>query len=443
MMKVLKFGGSSVSSVSNIRTIKNIVDNDDEKKIVVCSAMSGVTDSLYRLIENIRVNDRRAIARNLDALCSKHLDFIDELIDDELVNNLLKDKISVQISKLYRLCKSGYSDTNNSIIITYGELLLTTILSEYLNWQQVFNVFLNAKDFMYVDFVDMPNVEKVSRRLDGVLHNAAKSNLYITQGFVCRTKDCRVSHLERGGSDYSATIIAAAVNAVEVQIWTDISGLHNNDPRYVSGTFPVPQISYNEAADLAYYGAKILHPKTVFPVLEKEIPIVLKNTFDPSSSGTTISSKTVTKGLKSIAAKDGITLLNLKSTGVLTSEGFYKVISEILEKYNVSSDMIKGSETEISLTIDKIRFVNEVIYDLHPFATVSVHPNHSIICVVGDSVMNDESTSRLIEIINKMPVVMASNENPDKVLVLVETNDKVKSLRFLNEQLFPAPYAVA
>ncbi|WP_103071364.1 aspartate kinase [Aquimarina sediminis] len=438
-MKVLKFGGTSVGSVENLNKVREILTADQENKIVVCSAMSGVTDQLVRLVENIKFDDAEAITRNLHQLESKHSDVIDELIEDQETRNALKDGLSTMITEMFEIASQEYSEIINSRIITYGETILTYIFSGFLTSIGIHNVLLDAKEFMHVDSIENPNIEKVGTRLNNVIENSEQASLYITQGFVCRNEKEQISHLKRGGSDYTSTIIGAALNASEVQIWTDIDGLHNNDPRYVDETRPISHLTYNEAAELAYFGAKILHPQTVSPVVGKDIPVLLKNTFAPDAPGTVISNKTYQKGLKAISAKDGITAIKIKSNRMLMAHGYLRRIFEVFDNYHTSIDMITTSEIAISLTIDDTSNLDKIVKEIETYAEVTVDQDHSIICIVGESVINDKNSYKLFEILNFIPVRMVSyGGSNNNISILVDTKDKIPTLRFLNEKLFQA-----
>ncbi|MGY3794240.1 aspartate kinase [Aquimarina sp. 433] len=436
-MKILKFGGTSVGSVENLHRVKQILSRDNDKKIVVCSAMSGVTDQLVNLVSYIKLKDAEAVTRNLHRLENKHLDVIDALIEDAGLRSEMKDRISLMITEMLELSNQEYTEVLNAKFLTFGETLLTYIFSNFLSTKGVANRLIAAKEFMYVDNVDNPNITKVAQKLEQVLSSEESHEIYITQGFVCRDHLGQIGTLKRGGSDYTATIIGAALNAEEVQIWTDIDGLHNNDPRYVEGTNPISHLTYNEAAELAYFGAKILHPQTVSPVVDKNIPVLLKNTFDPEASGTVISNKTYRKGLKAISAKDGITAIKIKSNRMLMAHGYLRRIFEVFDNYHTSIDMITTSEIAISLTIDDTTYIDEIVKEIENYAEITVEQNHSIICVVGESVINDKNSHKLFEILNYIPVRMISyGGSNNNISILVETKDKIPTLRFLNEKLF-------
>ncbi|MEW7277021.1 aspartate kinase [Aquimarina sp. 2201CG1-2-11] len=436
-MKILKFGGTSVGSVKNLNIIKDILISDKEDKIVVCSAMSGVTNQLVQLVDSIRFNDSEAITRNLHQLEKKHCDVIDELIESQDVKNKLKDGVSSIITEMFEVSSQQYSEVVNAKIVTFGETLLTYIFSNYLATVNVSNVLLDAKEFMHVDSVENPNINKVSQRLSNIISAGPQSSVYITQGFVCRDELGQISTLKRGGSDYTATIIGAALDASEVQIWTDIDGLHNNDPRYVDNTHPIAHLTYNEAAELAYFGAKILHPQTVSPIIGKDIPVLLKNTFDPEAPGTVISDRTHKEGLKAISAKDGITAIKIKSNRMLMAHGYLRRIFEVFDTYQTSIDMITTSEIAISLTIDDTSNLDKIVKEIETYAEITIEENHSIICIVGESVINDKNSYKLFEILNHIPVRMVSyGGSNNNISILVDTNDKIETLKFLNEKLF-------
>lgn len=440
-MKVLKFGGTSLGSVENIYKIKDILEQDKNEKIVVCSAVSGITNQLIELAEEIKNNNRNLISKYLREIQNSHNDIIENLIDDQEVVYNIKQEISFLIIDLFEICEGTFSEEMYSRIITYGELLSTQMVSRFLNYYEVANVLLDAKSFMYVDAVESPNIKKIRNKLRQVIHNNTPSNIYITQGYVCKDKNNQVNHLERGGSDYTATIIGAALQVKEIQIWTDIDGIHNNDPRYVSDTYPISHITYNEASSLAFFGAKILHPHTVAPVIDQNIPILLKNTFSPNAIGTRISNQVSHKGLKAISAKDNITVLKLKSNKTLTNCEYFKKTFEIFCDYKISVDMITTSETSMSFAIETLYNLNDAILDLKEYATIDTYYNYSIICVVGNSIIDDENTSKIFEILRHTNLRMISyGNNEDHISILVNSKEKIPALNFLNQKLFQTQY---
>lgn len=442
-MKVLKFGGTSVGSVENLYKIKDILVSDKDSKIVVCSAMSGITDQLVALVNSIKIQDTDAITRIVYKIENKHSNVLDAVIANPEKRANLKNGLGLMIANIMTLSQQEYSEELNSRIITYGESLLTYVFSGFLNSEGVSNVLLDAKEFMYVGSVENPIIPEVQKKLSSLLDQNSTSDLFITQGFVCINDKEEVSHLKRGGSDYTATIIGAAVDATEVEIWTDINGFHNNDPRYVDDTHPIAHLTYNEAAELAYFGAKILHPQTVSAVKNKNIPVLLKNTFDPAAAGTIISNESPEKGLKAISAKDGITAIKIKSNRMLMAHGYLRKIFEVFDTYGTSIDMITTSEVAISLTIDDTHSLPQIMEELVAFGEVTVESNYSIVCLVGESIINDKNAHKIFEVLNYIPVRMVSyGGSSNNISILIDAKDKIPALRFLNEKLFRVQFVV-
>ena len=438
-MKVLKFGGTSVGSAESIRNVTKIVEREPGTKIVVVSAMSGVTNALVELHDFVRAENREGAQNVLSEIREKHLLLILQLFDNQKYGEVV-GRFENEFSRLESLISLNYRSGMEAEIITFGERFLSLIFSCFLGSQGIQNALLDAKEFMHVDNLENPDSEKVGQLLLEKF-SSSPSEVYVTQGFVRLDRNKNISTLKRGGSDFSATIIAAAVNASEVQIWTDIDGFHNNDPRYVEHTEALRELSFEEAAELAYFGAKILHPQTVSPVKEKNIPIYLKNTFTPDAPGTKISSDVKTVGLKAISAKDGITAIKIKSNRMLMAHGFLKKIFEVFDRHETSIDMITTSEIAISLTIDDDQNLPQIVEELQSYGEIAVDQNHSIICVVGEGVINDKGTFRLFEVLNDLPVRMISyGGSNNNISLLVDSRNKIKALKLLNQKLFQEKY---
>ncbi len=434
-MKVLKFGGTSVGSAESIRTVRNIIDSQGGRKIVVVSAMSGVTNKLVEISEVLKKGKYDSISPLLLELKLKHLQLIEELFASPKNKNLTEQLFL----ELFSLLEETLQDISASeaAITTFGETFLSLIFSRFLEEQGVSNTLLDAKDFMHVANVENPEISTVKNLLNAVLKREVTSEVYVTQGFVRLDRNKNISTLKRGGSDYTATIIGAAVNATEVQIWTDIDGFHNNDPRYVENTSALTQLTFEEAAELAYFGAKILHPQTVSPVKERNIPIYLKNTFTPEAAGTCISDRYHSKGLKAISAKDGITAIKIKSNRMLMAHGFLKKIFDVFDKHETAIDMITTSEIAISLTIDDTRNLDKILYELDEYGEITVDANHSIICVVGERLIDDRDTFKLFTLLNDLPVRMISyGGSKNNISLLVDTQNKVQALQLLHQKFF-------
>ncbi|WP_089666837.1 aspartate kinase [Gramella sp. MAR_2010_147] len=436
-MKVLKFGGTSVGSAASIRNVKNIISNQQGDKLLVLSAMSGVTNQLVELSELVKNRSSEEISERINRLQTKHFSLIDELITEEVSNKLIKKHISSELKALENDCQLDWNLEIDSKITTTGERLLTSIFSKYLEFESLGNTLLDAREFMHISNLENPDTGLVGELLNDSLKSAVGNEILITQGFVRLNSEKKISTLKRGGSDYTATILGAAIRASEIQIWTDISGLHNNDPRFVEQTHPVSQLSFEEAAELAYFGAKILHPQTISPVIGKNIPVYLKNTFTPEATGTCISAIAERKGLKAISAKDEITAIKIKSNRMLMAHGFLKRIFEVFDTYETSIDMITTSEIAISLTIDNTSNLDLILSELEQYGETSVDSNHSIICVVGEGLIEDRGTSKLFEILQDVPVRMISyGGSNNNISLLVDTRNKIEVLQKLNEKLF-------
>jgi len=436
-MKVLKFGGTSVGSVESIRNVKNILAAREGKKVLVLSAMAGVTNKLVEITELIKTEDHSAIAVIIAELKTKHEETIDALITDTSLNSKAKDFVHTVLNTLEELTHSEYSETIYAEVVTTGETMLTYIFSNFLTHSGMQNSFLNAKEFMHVSNLENPDTNYVGELFQQTIKNLEATELYITQGFVRIDSNNKINTLKRGGSDYSATILAAAVQAEEVQIWTDIDGFHNNDPRYVENTHAIAELSFEEASELAYFGAKILHPQTISPVIKRQIPLFLKNTFTPDLPGTRISDEIHSRGLKAISAKDGITAIKIKSNRMLMAHGFLKKIFEVFDTYETAIDMITTSEIAISLTIDSDRNLPQILEELNDYGEITVEKEHSIICIVGEGLIEDKSTSRLFELLNDIPVRMISyGGSNNNISLLVASKNKIQTLQGLNQKLF-------
>lgn len=434
-MKVLKFGGTSVGSSESIRNVKNIIQSQKGRKIVVVSAMSGVTNKLVDLFNVVRKGKPEDAEGILLELKLKHLQLIEELFPIKESARMTENLFLELLEQLQEIIRQA--PVSESAILTYGETFLSLIFSQFLEEEKVSNTLLDAKNFMHVSNVENPEIETVQKLLKSTLQREVTNEVYVTQGFIRIDRNKNVSTLKRGGSDYTATIIGAAVKAEEVQIWTDIDGFHNNDPRFVENTTALHHLTFEEAAELAYFGAKILHPQTVSPVKERNIPIYLKNTFTPNAPGTCISNKFHTTGLKAISAKDGITAIKIKSNRMLMAHGFLKKIFDVFDKHETAIDMITTSEIAISLTIDDTRNLDKILYELDEYGEITVDSDHSIICVVGEGVINDRETFRLFELLNDLPVRMISyGGSSNNISLLVDTQNKVQALQLLHHKLF-------
>ncbi|HPF97361.1 MAG: aspartate kinase [Flavobacteriaceae bacterium] len=435
-MQVLKFGGTSVGSVHNMAHVKTII-NDGRPKVVVLSAMSGTTNALVDISESIRLGNQQLALEQIGNLQQKYFQVVDELLQDTFLNS----EALAYVESVFRLLQSYVEETHTqgvyNKIVAQGEMLSTFLFSRFLQQEGIHAQLVSALDFMRVDRTNEPDLFYIQQNLNRIFASLPYAPIYITQGFICLDADGEISNLQRGGSDYTATIIGAAIKAEEVQIWTDIDGFHNNDPRYVENTQAISQLSFDEAAELAYFGAKILHPQTVMPVRNLNIPVRLKNTMVPEAVGTLITNEIQGEGLKAIAAKDGITAIKIKSARMLLAHGFLKKVFEIFEKYQTAIDMITTSEIAVSLTIDNPTYINEIVTELETFSLVEVDSYRTIVCAVGNHIVHHPDTPKLFQILQDVNVRMISyGGSNNNISFLINTSDKKETLRKLNRYMF-------
>lgn len=435
-MKVLKFGGTSVGSVENMHNVKNIII-DGEKKVVVLSAMSGTTNHLVAIAQDIETSNSSDAIDKINNLHETYFKTIESLLTDVLLINDVKNYVSNVFELLLECTNVSFSKTLENKILAQGELLSTFMFNSFLKQEGISATLLPALDFMQTDAFNEPDIDSIKVNFDRIINNVEDSEIYITQGFICLNNEGQISNLQRGGSDYTATIIGAAIKAEEVQIWTDIDGMHNNDPRYVENTSAISNLSFEEAAELAYFGAKILHPQTVTPVRKDSIPVRLKNTMKPEAHGTLISKNTSENGIKAIAAKDNITAIKIKSARMLQAHGFLKKVFEIFETNKTSIDMITTSEVAVSLTIDDNKNLEHILIELEKIASIEVDKNQSIVCLVGHSVVNHQDTYKLFQILQDVKIRMISyGGSKNNISLLIDSEDKINTLQKLNDYLF-------
>jgi aspartate kinase len=437
-MKVMKFGGTSVGKPERMRQVAQLITKDEEPTIVVLSALSGTTNSLVEIGDHIAKGNRTAAKECIDKLYAHYEAFIKELAVTEPAYVKAKAIITEHFEFLNIILKISFSEALSKDILAQGELLSTKLFCVYLEQQGIDHMLLPALEFMSIDANDEPQVPAIQAKLSQWLKEHSDKKLYITQGYICRNAKGEVDNLKRGGSDYSASLIAAAIQASVCEIWTDIDGMHNNDPRVVDKTVPVEQLSFDEAAELAYFGAKILHPASIWPAQMYKIPVKLLNTMQPDAKGTTIEEKAGSVGVKAVAAKDGIYAIRIKSSRMLLAYGFLRKIFEVFEKYRTSIDMITTSEVAVSLTIDNAASLKEIIKELEPLGSVEVEENHSIVSVVGNKIAEEKDVlTKLFQSISTVPVRMVSyGGSPHNVSLLVPSVHKTQTLQLLNKGLF-------
>lgn len=436
-MKVLKFGGTSIGSAERMKHVAELIQGD-EKQIIVLSAMSGTTNSLVKINESLAKGQVDEALQIVDKMKTEYENTVNNLYQTEKFRQKGIEIINVQFDFIFSVCNSTFTETEEKKIIARGELLSTNLFNNFLHEQQIDSVLLSALDFMRIDNNGVPVNFYIEEILKRELDKYNDAKIFITQGFICLNSEGVIDNLERGGSDYTASLIGRAVKAAEIQIWTDISGIQNNDPRYVEKTCTVPHVSFEEAAELAYFGAKILHPLTILPANTANIPVRLKNTLDPKHPGTLISNKTESDAIKAVAAKDEIIAVKIKSARMLMAYGFLRQVFEVFERYKTSIDMITTSEIAVSLTIDNVESIEDIKKELENFGSVEIDKDHSIICVVGDFIASRTGmANRVTEALKDIPIRMISyGGSRHNISILIDTENKKEALNALSKSLF-------
>ena len=437
-MKVLKFGGTSVGKPETMHSVAKLI-SDKDQKIVVLSAVSGTTNALVDISAKYSKGDKAAGLQAIDSLFKPfYYNFVTNLYSTEAGKASGKAIIDFHYNNLRAYAEKPFGEKETKEVLAEGELISTKLFQEYLKEQGYNSLLLPALDFMKTDADSEPMLGYIEEKLSAILKKNEGVHLYITQGYICRNSEGEIDNLKRGGSDYTGTLVGAAIRSEEIQIWTDIDGMHNNDPRIVKNTFPIPEISFDEAAELAYFGAKILHPTCIRPAHERKVPVRLLNTMQPEQKGTVINSKHSDREFTAIAAKDNIVAIKIKSGRMLNAYGFLRKVFEIFEKYKTPVDMITTSEVALSLTIDDDKNLDTIVAELKEFCTVEIDKNQTIVCIVG-SFGQDKTgiSSKIFEALGSVPLRMisygGSNHN---ISVLINGEHKVKALTALNEGLF-------
>jgi len=437
-MKVMKFGGTSVGKPERMQQVKELITRHNTPTLVVLSALSGTTNSLVEISQSLASGDKPEAQQRIERLEAHYRQFVLSLLHQPATLEKANLVVSEHFEFLHIILRISFSEALNKDILAQGELLSTKLFSLYLEEQGVDHVLIPALEFMSIDQHEEPQLSLISQKLNRILQSHLDKKLFITQGYICRNARGEVDNLKRGGSDYTASLIAAAVHATVCEIWTDIDGMHNNDPRIVNTTIPIEQLSFDEAAELAYFGAKILHPTCIWPAQQENVPVKLLNTMQPDAAGTVIMKEAGSTGVKAVAAKDGITAIKVKSSRMLLAYGFLRKIFEVFEKYKTSIDMITTSEVAVSVTIDNDQFLKEIVQELQPFGTVEVEENQTIISIVGNEIaQTDQVLEKLFSAIRSVPVTMVSyGGSPHNISLLVPAAEKKTTLQALNKGLF-------
>lgn len=437
-MLVLKFGGTSVGRPERMRKIADLLLSTPGKKIVVLSALSGTTNTLVKIGDFLLSNSADAATREINDLEKHYEAFIKELFSTESYKAIGQEIVSRYFS-LFRLLAAGrFDERSYRELLAQGELISTELFYHHLQERKISSRLLPALHFMSIDENNEPELEKISERLKPIIQTLGNVDILVTQGYICRNHKNEIDNLKRGGSDYTASLVGAAIRASEIQIWTDIDGMHNNDPRIVKKTLPIAELTFDEASELAYFGAKILHPSTIVPAQKYGVPVRLKNTMDEKAAGTLISDKGSKGQFKAIAAKDGIVAINVKSSRMLLAYGFLRKVFEVFEKYKTPIDMVSTSEVAVSVTIDDARALPQIEEELKDLGTIEVDRNQTIICIVGNKLAEKEGVlKQVFSSLAPVNVRMVSfGGSSNNISILLETSNKEKALNLLNEGLF-------
>lgn len=433
----MKFGGTSVGSPQRMKEVAELVQRNDQS-IVVLSAMSGTTNSLLEIADYYAKGNKESASALIGSLRTKYMGHVRELYSTEEVKAKTSDFLEGVFSKLLAYGKENFTAQMSKEIVSMGEIMSTNMVTNYFNEQGVKTVLLNAFDFMQIDQDKEPSVANIASKLIPLLEKYSDAKYFITQGFICLNHNNEVDNLQRGGSDYTASLIGAAIRADVVEIWTDIDGMHNNDPRFVEGTLPVHQLHFEEAAELAYFGAKILHPTCVLPAKAAGVPVKLLNTMDPDAEGTIINSVFREKEIKAVAAKDNITAIKIVSSRMLLQTGFLRKVFEIFETFHTSIDMVTTSEVGVSMSIDNTDYLASIVAELKKYGTVEVDRNMCIVCVAGD--LRSENVgyeSKITNALRNIPIRMISYGGSNyNISFLISEADKQAALQALSEEIF-------
>ena len=437
-MKVMKFGGTSVGTTYRMKEVTELVTKSGEPVFVVLSAMAGTTNSLVEIADYLYKKNPEGANEVINQLERQYMKHVDELYTKDATKEQTREFLISEMNYLRSFTRELFTSFEEKSIVAQGEMMSTNMVVNYMQEKGIKAVLLNALDFMRTDKNSEPDPVYIKEKLSAIMEKNEGNQVYITQGFICRNAYGEIDNLQRGGSDYTASLIGAALNADEIQIWTDIDGMHNNDPRVVDKTEPVRQLHFEEAAELAYFGAKILHPTCVQPAKYAGIPVRLLNTMQPDAEGTTISNKTEYGKIKAVAAKDNIIAIKIKSSRMLLATGFLRKVFEIFESYQTPIDMVCTSEVGVSMSIDNSAHLGEIVDELKKYGTVTVDTGMCVVCVVGDlDWSNIGFETQVMEAMKNIPVRMISYGGSDyNISFLIKEEDKKRALQALSNELF-------
>jgi aspartate kinase len=434
----MKFGGTSVGTPDRMKEVTKLVTKSGEPVFVVLSAMSGTTNSLVEIADYLYKKNPEGANEVINQLERKYMKHVDELYTKDATKEQTREFLVSEMNYLRSFTKELFTSFEEKSIVAQGEMMSTNMVVNYMQEQGIKAVLLNALDFMRTDKNSEPDPVYIKEKLSAIMEKNEGNQVYVTQGFICRNAYGEVDNLQRGGSDYTASLIGAAINAEEIQIWTDIDGMHNNDPRVVDKTEPVHQLHFEEAAELAYFGAKILHPTCVQPAKYAGIPVRLLNTMQPDAEGTTLSNKTEYGKIKAVAAKDNIIAIKIKSSRMLLATGFLRKVFEIFESYQTPIDMVCTSEVAVSMSVDNSTHLGEIVDELKKYGTVTVDTGMCVVCVVGDlDWSNIGFETQVMDAMKNIPIRMISYGGSNyNISFLIREEDKKRALQSLSDNLF-------
>jgi len=437
-MKVLKFGGTSLGTPERMHRVAELITASNDKMIVVLSAISGTTNALVEIAETAFRNDEELVRIQIEKLFQHYIKYYQNLLKGDAGLEKAKEIIDKHFSDIRTLTSGSFSEAKEKELLAKGEILSTNLFLLYLQETKISATLISALDFMRIDEDDEPDENYIAGKLNILLEEKSDFPIILTQGYICLNAAGEIDNLKRGGSDYTASLIGAAVDSEEIQIWTDIDGMHNNDPRIVENTYPIAELSFEEAAELAYFGAKILHPSSILPAQKHQVPVRLLNTMKPEKKGTLVSHKRFSQGAKAVAAKDDIIAIKIKSSRMLMAYGFLRKVFEIFENFKTSIDMITTSEVAVSLTVDTEENLEQICVELRQFGYVEVDKNQTIICIVGDSIADQKGVVEdVFHALRDVPIRMISyGGSKNNISLLIDTGYKTDTLNRLNKGLF-------
>ena len=437
-MKVMKFGGTSVGSPDRMKNVASLITESGDPTFVVLSAMSGTTNSLIEISNYLYKKNPDGANEVINKLEKKYMQHVEELYSTDEYKEKTREFLREEFKYMRSFTKDIFTSFEEKSIVAQGEIMSTNMVLNYLQEQGIKATLLSAFDFMRTDKNAEPDAQYIKEKLTAIMTENEGYQIYITQGFICLNADGEIDNLQRGGSDFTASLIGVALGAEEIQIWTDIDGMHNNDPRIVDETDAIRQLNFEEAAELAYFGAKILHPTCVQPAKYAGIPVRLKNTMDPAADGTIIDNVLSKGKIKAVAAKDNITAIKIKSSRMLLATGFLRKVFEIFETYQTPIDMVATSEVGVSMSIDNVKHLNDIVDELKKYGTVTVDSDMCIVCVVGDLDWSNLGFETLVlDAMKDIPVRMISYGGSNyNISFLIKESDKKRALQNLSDRLF-------